>query len=60
MLDEMEEVASAVPVLAGKAAVRAAAALARRKACAEHDEDGLRVEWMKLMDTATSSRAAGA
>jgi beta-N-acetylhexosaminidase len=58
MLDEMEEVASAVPILEGKAAVRAEAALARRGACAEQDMDGLRIEWTRLMQAATSSQAA--
>jgi beta-N-acetylhexosaminidase len=57
-LDEMEEVASTVPVLEGKAAVRAESALARRRASEKHDTVELRVEWTKLLDGVTHSRGA--
>ncbi|MGA7486139.1 MAG: beta-N-acetylhexosaminidase [Xanthobacteraceae bacterium] len=49
-LEEMEAVASAVPVLIGAAAARADAALARRKPVLRHDLAALRAEWAALMD----------
>jgi beta-N-acetylhexosaminidase len=49
-LDEMREVATAVPVLTGEAAIRAAAALARRMAGRSGDRAALRAEWAALMD----------
>lgn len=50
-LDEMRAVASAVPVLAGAAATRADAALARRGRISKHDLGALRAEWAAaLMD----------
>jgi beta-N-acetylhexosaminidase len=57
-LDEMEEVAAAVPVLEGMAAVRAEAALARRRVSGKHDAAELRVEWTMLMDAVTPSPRA--
>jgi beta-N-acetylhexosaminidase len=57
-LDEMEEVASAVPALKGKAAARAESALARRRPSEKHNVVELRVEWTKLMDGVTQSRGA--
>jgi beta-N-acetylhexosaminidase len=55
ILDEMQEVAAAVPVLEGKAAARAESALARRQVLGKHDTVELRVEWTALTDTATQS-----
>jgi beta-N-acetylhexosaminidase len=50
-LDEMRAVASAVPVLAGVAAARADAALARRGRISKDDLGALRTEWAAaLMD----------
>jgi len=57
-LDEMEEVASAVPVLEGQAALRAQSALARRRASGKHDTDQPRAEWTMLMGAAAQSRGA--
>jgi beta-N-acetylhexosaminidase len=48
-LDEMREVSAAVPALAGEAAVRADAALARRRPAAEHDLAALRAEFAALV-----------
>jgi beta-N-acetylhexosaminidase len=48
-LDEMREVAGAVPVLSGDAAARAAAALERRGARRTNDPAALRTEWGTLM-----------
>ena len=57
-LDEMQAVASAVPVLAGAAAARAEAALGRRGQIAKDDLGALRTEWAALMDApAGRSRA---
>jgi beta-N-acetylhexosaminidase len=49
-LDEMQDVASAVPVLADAAATRAEAALGRRGQIANDDLGALRAEWAALMD----------
>jgi beta-N-acetylhexosaminidase len=57
-LDEMEEVAAAVPVLEGKAAARAESALARRQVVRKHDTAELRVEWQSLIDAAPQSSRA--
>ncbi len=57
-LNEMEEVAATVPVLEGKAAVRAESALARRRELGKHDTAELRVEWTRLMDAVAQSRRA--
>jgi beta-N-acetylhexosaminidase len=48
-LDEMQDVASAVPELAGTAAARAQAALGRRGQIASEDLGALRAEWAALM-----------
>jgi len=48
-MDEMRAVAEAAPVLAGEAARRAAAALARRKPAEAIDLDGQRAEFAKRM-----------
>jgi beta-N-acetylhexosaminidase len=55
-LAEMEEVAAAVPILGGKAAVRAESALARRRVLEKHDATELRVEWTTLTDAVIPSR----
>ena len=57
-LDEMHSIAAAVPVLAGKAAARADAALARRRAAGPHDPAALRAEWAALMAAPTGARRA--
>jgi beta-N-acetylhexosaminidase len=57
-LDEMQAVASAVPALAGPAAVRAEAALDRRGRVAAHDLAALKTEWIALMDAPTGRRRA--
>jgi beta-N-acetylhexosaminidase len=49
-LDEMQDVASAVPALAGATAARAEAALGRRGRIANDDLGALRAEWAALMD----------
>jgi beta-N-acetylhexosaminidase len=49
-LEEMREVADAVPALAGDATARAAAALGRRKAPRTNDAAALRAEWGALME----------
>ncbi len=50
-LDEMEEVAAAVPALGGRSAVRADAALAQRGAAKMmNDILPVRAEWAALMD----------
>jgi beta-N-acetylhexosaminidase len=54
-LDEMQEVAGAVPRLEGKAATSAESALARRQASSKQDTAELRVEWAALTHTATQS-----
>ena len=48
-LDEMEAVASSVPVLAGRAAERAQRALVQRKPSNKHDPAALRLEWAALI-----------
>jgi len=48
-LDQMRSVAATVPALAGEAARRADAALARRVATAPQDPAALRAEWAALM-----------
>jgi len=55
-LDEMEEVAGAVPVLEERAATRAESALALRRGAGKHDLAKLRVEWATLMQRVTASR----
>jgi len=57
-LDEMREIAAAVPVLAGDAAARADAALARRGARRGGDPAALRAEWAALLQG--SANASGA
>jgi beta-N-acetylhexosaminidase len=57
-LDEMEEVAAAVPVLEGKAAARAESALARRQVLGRHDAAELRSEWAALIEAASRSWSA--
>jgi beta-N-acetylhexosaminidase len=57
-LDEMQAVASAVPLLAGEAAARADAALARRGQGARDDLAVARAEWTALMDAPTAARRA--
>jgi beta-N-acetylhexosaminidase len=57
-LDEMEEVAAAVPVLQGESALRAESALARRRASTKRDTHQLRAEWIMLMGAAAQSGGA--
>jgi beta-N-acetylhexosaminidase len=57
-LDEMQAVASAVPLLAGEAAARSQAALARRGQGATEDLAAVRAEWTALMDAPTAARRA--
>jgi beta-N-acetylhexosaminidase len=49
-LDEMREVAAAVPLLTGEAGARAVAAIERRGARRANDPAALRAEWGALMD----------
>jgi beta-N-acetylhexosaminidase len=58
VLDEMRAVASAVPLLSGQAATRAAAALGRRRQIGMHDLGALRAEWAALMDVPAGARRA--
>ena len=57
-LDEMRDVADAVPVLTGQAAARAEAALARRTASRAPDLAALRAEFGALMTAPASVRRA--
>jgi beta-N-acetylhexosaminidase len=57
-LDEMREVADAVPALGGEAAARAEAALSRRTASRGHDLAALRAEFAKLVNAPVSARSA--
>jgi beta-N-acetylhexosaminidase len=57
-LTEMQAVASAVPALAGPAAQRADAALARRGRASEHDLGALQAEWAALMDASAGAGRA--
>ena len=57
-LEEMEAVASAVPVLEGEAALRAELALARRRPSGSHDTQRLRAEWTMLMEPRVQSARA--
>jgi beta-N-acetylhexosaminidase len=59
-LDEMREVAGAVPVLTGDAAARAAAALERRGAGQASDRAALRAEWRAFMDAPADAGRASA
>jgi hypothetical protein len=51
----MQEVAAAVPMLVGDAAVRAYAALAQRRGAKAHDCAPLRAEWAALMSPVTTA-----
>jgi beta-N-acetylhexosaminidase len=57
-LAEMQAVASAVPALAGPAAQRADAALARRGRASEDDLGALQAEWAALMDASAGAGRA--
>ena len=57
-LDEMQAVAAAVPLLAGEAAARSEAALARRGQGAGDDLAAVRGEWAALMNAPTAARRA--
>jgi beta-N-acetylhexosaminidase len=57
-LDEMQAVASAVPTLAGEAAVRSDAALDQRGQPSRHEPGELRAEWMALMAAPEGARRA--
>jgi len=59
-LDEMREVAGAVPVLTADAAARATAALERRGAGQASDRAALRAEWRALMDAQADAGRASA
>ena len=51
-IDEMREVAGAVPRLSGASAARAEAALGRRGSCPQEDVAAMRLQWRALMDDA--------
>src|SRR5215467_12673943 len=55
---EMQAVASAVPVLTGKAAGRADAALGRRGRAVKEDLAALRAEWAALVNAGAAARRA--
>jgi beta-N-acetylhexosaminidase len=57
-IDEMQAVASAVPLLTGEAAARADAALRRRGQVREDDVAALRVEWTALINEGAGARRA--
>jgi beta-N-acetylhexosaminidase len=57
-LAEMQAVASAVPVLTGKAAARADAALGRRGQVVKDDLAALRAEWTALINAGAGARRA--
>ena len=57
-LDEMQAVASAVPMLTGEAAARSDAALRRRGQHSQCDPDALRAEWTALMAAPAGARRA--
>ncbi|HKN08769.1 MAG TPA: beta-N-acetylhexosaminidase [Pseudomonadota bacterium] len=57
-LDEMQEVAGAVPILEGSAAARAQSALARRRVSGKLETGELRSEWTTLVNQITGSRRA--
>jgi len=57
-IDEMQAVASAVPLLAGEAAARADAALRRRGQVPKDDVAALRVEWTALINEGAAARRA--
>ncbi len=48
-MDEMEELAAAVPCMSPEAGIRADAALERRQVAGTEDKANLRTEWMMLM-----------
>ena len=54
----MQAVASAVPVLTGKAAARADAALGRRGRVLKDDLAALRAEWTALINAGAAARRA--
>jgi beta-N-acetylhexosaminidase len=58
-LDEMHAIATVAPLLAGDAARRADAALARRRLRAGHDTEAVRAEWSRLMSAIGDSWRAG-
>jgi beta-N-acetylhexosaminidase len=55
-IDEMQAVASAVPLLAGDAAARADAALRRRGQVSKDDIAALRAEWTALINEGAAAR----
>jgi beta-N-acetylhexosaminidase len=57
-LDEMQAVASAVPMLTGEAAARSDAALRRRGQHSQCDPGALRAEWTALMAARAGARRA--
>jgi beta-N-acetylhexosaminidase len=57
-LDEMQAVASAVPMLTGEAAARSDAALGRRGQHSQCDPGALRAEWTALMAAPAGARRA--
>jgi beta-N-acetylhexosaminidase len=57
-LDEMQAVASAVPMLTGEAAARSDAALRRRGQLSQYDPGALRAEWTALMAAPAGARRA--
>jgi beta-N-acetylhexosaminidase len=57
-LEEMQQVAAAVPTLAAQAEMRAQSALARRQHANDGDLSELRAEWEDLLDSRIDSRSA--
>jgi len=57
-IDEMQAVASAVPLLTGDAAARAVAALRRRGQVPKDDIAALRAEWTALINEGAAARRA--
>ena len=57
-LDEMQAVASAVPMLTDEVAARSDAALGRRGQPSQHEPGELRAEWMALMAAPEGARRA--
>ena len=57
-LDEMQAVASAVPMVTGEAAARSDAALRRRGQLSQCDQGALRAEWTALMAAPAGARRA--
>jgi beta-N-acetylhexosaminidase len=57
-VEEMEQVAAAVPAVTGESAARAQRALALRHQASAADISGLRAEWTKLLQVTREARSA--